>query len=375
MINSELPVRTAPRCPFFGLCGGCSFQDIPYPEGQIDLKKKKLAELFGREIDITPSPSAYEYRNRMDFVCAFGRIGFRRKGRFNEVVDLTECHLLPIRFQPIFTRIRDTIRELCIPDYDYLTHQGYLRYVVLRVAANTKDLMASFVTASDDDKIRPVMEAALAAGATSVHHLVHAGLSDISYAPIHCTLGNPAILEKIGSKTYRMGPNTFFQNNAVLAENLFDIVKSNVSGRVLDLFCGAGAISLYVADRAEKVLGIEREGESIRFAMENRELNSISNAEFLCQDAGEWLKTGPEPNAFQTLIIDPPRSGLGGKIAKRIAKREFEKIIYVSCNPNSFKDDLTFLGDKYRLEELLAFDMFPQTPHIETVGILKKTQI
>lgn len=372
MSDDAPPLRTAPRCPYFGLCGGCSFQDLPYPEGQISLKQKKLHELFDREIDILPSPIAYEYRNRMDFVSAFGRIGFRRKGRFNEVVDLAECHLLPHRFLPVFTKIRASVREHCIQDYDYLTHKGYLRYVVLRVAAQTNDLMVSFVTATDDEQIRPVMERALEAGATSVHHLVHAGLSDISYAPVHCTLGAPAISEKIGLRTYRMGPNTFFQNNAVLAAPLFDFVKANASGKVLDLFCGAGAISLYIADRAEKILGIEREGESITFAQENKTLNNINNVDFLCMDAGEWLKTGPASGEFQTLIIDPPRSGLGGKIAKRITKRDFQRILYVSCNPNSFKDDMQFLSPTYAIKEIKAFDMFPQTPHVEMVGILEK---
>lgn len=363
--------QTEPRCPYFGRCGGCSFQDIAYPDIQLENKRAHLKELFHQEIEILPSPLAYEYRNRMDFVCAFSKVGFRMRGRFKEVVDLEECHLLNERFLPAFRDLRGAIKQLGIPDFNYINHQGYLRYIVFRLSAHTPDMMINLITASKEDIIVPLAERAQRF-ATSVNWLISDGLADLSCGPVYRTFGKPVIQEKIGSRIYPIGPNTFFQNNAYLAEKLFDCVKSEISGPVLDLFCGVGAISIYIADAAERVLGIEKEEESIRLAKSAAEENGVNNVSFISADAAVWLRENSGNREYPTMVIDPPRAGLGGKTARKIMRLEPEKIIYVSCNPNSFKDDIQFLSGQYALTSLKAFDMFPQTPHVEMVGVLKR---
>ncbi len=362
--------KTVPWCPYFGLCGGCSFQDISYAD-QIEQKKKELKSIFGFDIDVVPSPLEYEYRNRMDFVCAFSKVGFRQRGRFNEVVDLKECHLINKRFIPIFQELRNAINELGIKDFNYLNHQGYLRYIVFRLAAHTPDLMVSFVTSTTDEAILPLIEIAKKR-ASSVNWLISSGLADLSIGPVHKSYNNPFITEKLGKYVYKIGPNTFFQNNAYLAADLFDCVKAEISGPVLDLFCGAGAISIYISGVAEKVFGIEKDDDSIKLANEALATNNISNVSFLSSDASVWLRENSANRDFPTIIIDPPRSGLGGKTARKLMRLEPDKIVYVSCNPKTFRDDMVFLKPKYNLTSLKAFDMFPQTPHVEMVGVFNK---
>ncbi|MBL8026632.1 MAG: 23S rRNA (uracil(1939)-C(5))-methyltransferase RlmD [Fibrobacteres bacterium] len=360
----------APECPHFGFCGGCSYQDIPY-EVQVAEKSAVLEKMIGRAVEVVPSPVAYGYRNRMDFVCAFGRTGFRMRKRYKEVVDLTDCKLLPTRFLPLFLKLKAAIKEHGIETYDYLTHKGYLRYLIFRVAANTDGMLVSFVTASEDEKILPLIEIA-AKEASSVHWLVHEGLADLSFGRIHRTFNEPFITEKIGDISFMIGPNTFFQNNGYLCSKLFDEAKQYVQGRVLDLFCGTGAISLYIASNADTVYGVELVDESIVLAKENARRNGIWNVSFSTADVGEWLKTQRGCRDYDTVVVDPPRIGLGGKICRRLCRMEMERIVYVSCNPATLRDDIQFLSEKFELVSIKGFDMFPQTPHVECVALLVK---
>jgi 23S rRNA (uracil-5-)-methyltransferase RumA len=361
---------TPPRCPHFQTCGGCLYQDIAYPEGQLDIKKKALNSVLGREVEIIPSPRAYGYRNRMDFVCAFSGVGLRARGRHDRVVDVRECHLISERAGQLLRGLKEGIEKYGIQDYDYLKHQGYLRYIVFRMPAHTKDLMVSFITADTSDVIMPLKDLAFQ-NATSVNWLVNNGLADTSFGTVHQFLGQSHFTEQIGGFRFRAGPNTFTQNNAYLTQALFDYIKAHVKEKVLDLFCGMGAISLYVSGQAENVFGIEREQESARFAHENKALNKVENADFVCEDVKKWLMAN-KGREFQTIILDPPRAGIGRKTIKHLLKLPAETIIYVSCNPKTFKEDMVFLQEQYDLQEVRGFDMFPQTPHVEIAGIMAK---
>jgi 23S rRNA (uracil-5-)-methyltransferase RumA len=370
MNNTE---KAEPACPHFGFCGGCLYQDVPY-EVQVANKSKILSEMVGRDVEVVPSPQSYGYRNRMDFVCAFEKIGFRVRKQYKEVVDLTDCKLLPARFLPLFLKIKAAIKQHEIVTYNYLSHKGYLRYVIFRVSANTNDLLVSFVTATEENHIQPLIDIAIEE-ATSVHWLVHEGLADLSYGRIHKTFKEPFMEEKIGEITYSIGPNTFFQNNGFLCAELFNAVKKEVGGVVLDLFCGTGAISLYIASSVETVFGVELVSEAIDFAKTNAVRNGITNATFLAADVGEWLKTQRGCADYKTVVVDPPRIGLGGKICRRLKRMEMDKIVYVSCNPSTLRDDIAFLSEKFEVVSAKGFDMFPQTPHIECVAVLKKKTI
>jgi len=364
--------REMPRCAHFGECGGCAFQDLAYLSTQVPRKAQMLSEAFGLPVKVVPSPGDYEYRNRMDFVCAFGKVGLRMKGSFRKVIGIGHCHLVPARVSHLLERLRRAAAENAIPDYDYLRQEGYLRYIVIRAAHFTPDLLVSFVTAARDERILPLVKAAKGL-ATSIHWLFNDGLADQSFGEIVKFFGKDHLEEKIGPITFQLGPNTFFQNNPALMVNLIGHIQSLVRGKVLDLFSGMGAISLSVAQGVESVLGVEQVSESVEFAEKNAARNGIKNAEFLCSGVREWLITQRENvGAFDTVIVDPPRSGFGKKIARKIVRLVPERLIYVSCNPKTFLLDFKELQEGYKIKEVLGFDMFPQTPHVELVALLTR---
>ncbi|OGJ89113.1 MAG: 23S rRNA (uracil-5-)-methyltransferase RumA [Candidatus Raymondbacteria bacterium RifOxyA12_full_50_37] len=357
------------RCSHFPLCGGCAYQDLPYPQGQIGQKEEVLKRLFGFSVPVADSPIAFEYRNRMDFVCAFGKIGLRERGKFYKVVDIEHCHLVHPKVSEALRAIREWLRQGDIKDHDYLKHMGYLRYIVCRVTQFTDDLMISFVTANEEPHIVPIMEKTCSI-ATSVNWLVNDTLSETSFGRIVQSMGKGYFTEKIGGLLYRAGPNTFFQNNAHVAGKILEHITPFVSGNVADLFCGVGTLSLVLASHCIHVTGVESEAESIRFAHENARENNVANCSFVCSPVKEWLATTTE--SFDTFVCDPPRSGMGNKIIKKILKLAPQSIVYVSCNPKSFADDMRFFSDAYALQDLQGFDMFPQTPHVELAALFKR---
>jgi 23S rRNA (uracil-5-)-methyltransferase RumA len=375
-LRDEHP-KVHPKCLHFGHCGGCYLQDISY-EDQLRMKLAFLKELFENRFElegiVVPSPQPFYYRHRMDFVCAFGNIGLRRRGNYAEVVDLHECHLISQRAFDLLRFIKERVREYGIRDYDFLEHQGFLRYVVLREAKFTDELMVILTAASPPDvrqreKLIQLLEE-IAAQAESVYWLRHEGLRDHSYGEPVRNLSSPHIIEKIGSCQFIIKPDVFFQSNPLLVWKTYEDIKEHVYGRVLDLYCGIGTISLYISGACEHVTGVELMGSSVQTARESAELNGIENVRFHVEDVGEYLK---RDERFDVIVVDPPRPGLSRKIIKRIKRIGPDRIVYMSCNPVTQFEDLKRLCDEYEPERpIRAYDMFPQTYHVETLAILKR---
>ncbi len=375
-LRDEYP-KVDPTCSHFGRCGGCYMQDISY-EDQLRMKLSFLRELFEDRFElegiVIPSPQPLYYRHRMDFVCAFGRIGLRRRGNYAEVVDLSECHLISQNAFDLLRFIKGRVSELGIKDYDFLEHQGFLRYVVLREAKFTDELMAIFTSASPPDvgqreKLAQLLEETLGR-AESVYWLRHEGLSDHSYGEPILNLGAPHIIEKVGPYRFTIKPDVFFQSNPLLIWKAYEDIKEWIYGRVLDLYCGIGTISIYISDACDHVTGVEIADSSVQAARENARLNGIENVRFYASDVGEYLKRDVR---FDVIVVDPPRPGLSRKIIKRIKRIGPDRIVYMSCNPVTQFEDLKRLCDEYELERpIRAYDMFPQTYHVETLAILKR---
>ena len=369
-----------PRCAHFGECGGCSLQDISY-EDQLDLKSRFLGELFDDQFELEPqvhpSPQPFYYRQRMDYTCAFSRIGLRKRGDYTEVIELNECYLLSQRAVELLMFIKNRVKELEIQDYDFLEHAGFLRYVVLREAKFTDELMVAFTTANppsalQQERFLQLMEDTLGK-AVSVYWLKHEKLSNHSFGESVKYLGNPHIIERLGAYQFIIKPDTFFQSNPLLIQKAYGDIKENVYGNVLDLYCGAGTISIYVSDICKHVTGVELVKSSIEAAGENTRLNGIENVLFYSDDVAEFLKG---KHRFDVIVIDPPRAGMSKKIIRRIKRIAPQRIVYMSCNPITQLNDLRGLCDDYELERpIRAYDMFPQTHHIETLAVLKKFSI
>ncbi len=356
-----------PRCPYFGSCGGCLFQDIPY-QGQLLLKRDYLNGIFDGllSVDEVRPSGPYRYRNRMDMVTAFGRMGLRRQGSHKQVVDIVSCAIMQERSDSLMKEVRPLVAG--VEDYDYLVHSGYLRYVVFRQAAFTGQCMVNFVVAADDGRIDAVASET-ARMADSVSVILSAGLADLSFGPVLRDVKAGCIAEEFDGVRFRIAPNSFFQSNSAVALSMYRRIRECVKGRVLDLYSGVGAISLFVAPAAETVTGVEEVSEAVSMAGLNRDDNGCGNVSFVCADVRAYLKeAAPE---CDTLILDPPRSGMHPKVIKRINEMRPERIIYMSCNPAAFRLELDSL-EGYRVELFEAYDMFPQTPHVETLALLER---
>lgn len=354
-----------PLCRYFGECGGCMFQDIPY-ENQLMLKREYVNSIFEGISSVEEvAPSApYNYRTRMDMVTAFGKKGLRRSGSYRHVVDIETCAIMQRRSDEMYGQLRSLVEK--IEDYDYLKHEGYLRYIVLRQARFTGELMVNFVVSSPENRfgfeLYDFME-----DVDSSSLILSAGLGDLNYGEIFQTLKKGFITETFDGIDYMITPNSFFQSNSEMALKMYRRILSLTKGRTLDLYSGVGSISLFAASAAESVTGVEVVQEAVDVAERNRENNEIENVNFICGDAGDYVRENH--GNFDTLILDPPRSGMNPKMLKYINGMSPERIIYMSCNPVTCRDDLNML-EGYSVDFLEAYDMFPQTPHVETLTLL-----
>jgi len=356
-----------PECKYFGECGGCMFQNIAY-ENQLLLKKEYVNSIFEgiASVESVAPSTPFGYRTRMDMVTAFGKKGLRRAGSFRHVVDIETCSIMQGRSDEMYGNVRKLVEK--IEDYDYLRHEGYLRYIVLRQARFTGELMVNFVISKPENRfgfeLYDFMEEV-----DSSSLILSEGLGDLNYGEIFQTLKKGFITETFDGIDYMITPNSFFQSNSEMALKMYRKILSLTRGKTLDLYSGVGSISLFAASAAESVTGVEVIQEAVDVAERNRENNEIENVNFICADAGEYIKENA--GKFDTLILDPPRSGMHPKMLKYINTMSPERIVYMSCNPSTCRDDLKML-EGYNVEFLEAFDMFPQTPHIETLTLLTR---
>lgn len=395
--------RTAPPvCRHFGDCGGCEFQDVPYP-AQLEAKRRAFAFiaenvrdhfrekaaperaerlerlLAGDEPAIQPSPRQLGYRQRMDYVFAFGMAGLRRAGRHRQVVDLAECPLLGEAGFAAFRRAGILAREMGIPDYDYMKHVGELRYCVVRRSRNGETL-ASLVSKSPaaEPIVMAILRRLVDEGvATSGHWLLAEGMGDVSFGKPLAHVGAPWIVESMNGVSLRLGPNTFFQSNPDVAEKAYAAIADFCppGGRALDLYSGVGSIALSIAPKAGAVEAVENVPENVLLAQVNRRENAADNVLLVNDDSAAFLRRlADDPGAPRPdlVVVNPPRPGVEGDGMADLARLGPERFAYLSCNPFTLLRNLAELPEEYRLRSLTLYDMFPQTRHFETLALLER---
>jgi len=372
--REQLELVQAP-CEHFGDCGGCSFQDIKYID-QVQLKTNYLKDLFKRDIEVISAKEQYNYRNRMDFVYAFGKLGLRKKGNFREVVEINECKLVPQQFQDLFQKVKTLLKEHNIPSYDFLEHKGFLRYVTFRYAPINNEVMIFFSSTTPTEEQEEAFKkliSDLEKDVTSIYWQINDSITDTSIFPnnpIYFQTGKKEITETIEKTKLSYGPFSFFQNNSQMAEIVFEDIKKEISGEVMDVCCGVGSIGLFVADKAKAITGIEEIQEAINYAKKNKEQNNITNTTFFVDD---MKRLGDHaPLHVDVVIVDPPRAGLGNKVVKKIVEVFPDKIVYMSCNPKTQREDFKGLEEHYEIISMKGYDLFSQTPHVEILAVLKK---
>jgi tRNA/tmRNA/rRNA uracil-C5-methylase (TrmA/RlmC/RlmD family) len=344
----------------------------------------------GDALQIVPSPAPYAYRTRMDYVATKDRFGLRRSGRWNYIVELETCHLIPPHGFAAAHALWVRSRELGLPDYNLRTHEGFLRYLVVRRSPQDTFLIAA-IAAGGAGRYDAEMEslAALALeqpGVVGFHWLCNDTLTDISYGSAVRHWGEHLLPMQVGDRTICIGPNTFFQNNVLLLLPMLDAIREAVNKtlppgpplRVADLYGGVGTIALHLdRERIESVAIVESHGESADLARHNLALNGVDRGagkggiemEVFAADVGDYVQA-QVPGAFDCLVLDPPRTGLGEPVCRELLRLRPQRIVYLSCNPLTQASDVGILSQGYRLTSLRGYDMFPHTPHIETLAVL-----
>ena len=386
------PARVDAPCRHFGVCGGCRFQDLAY-EAQVAEKEKQVRDALiriGRIPDppleqIVPAASVYGYRNKLEYSFSAGEdgaeLGFHRAGRWDEIVDIEECLLTTDLGNAIRLAVRSWAREERLEPYDQATGKGYLRHLVVREGRNTGQALVVLVTAPGDrfetgyfvDVLRRFPEV------RSIHWAINDTPAEQTNLPTKLLWGEEAIEEEILGLRFRVRPSAFLQTNTEMAERLYELARDFAaltgSENVFDLYCGTGTIGLTLARDARAVWGLEISEESIACAIENAELNGIENARFFAGNVGQTLEELVEKaDAPDVVIVDPPRAGLAGKALRRTGALAARRIVYVSCNPTTLASDVQVLRDDYgyRLVRCCPVDMFPHTPHVESVSLLTR---
>jgi 23S rRNA (uracil1939-C5)-methyltransferase len=389
------PQRVDAPCAHFPACGGCRFQDLAY-DAQLAQKQAQVEDALRRlggiadpplEPIVPCEPDVFHYRNKVEY--SFTRtdsgpaLGFHRAGRWDEVLEIERCWLTTELGNGIRDALRDWAREEGLAAYDQPDGTGYLRHLVVREGRNTGQALVQLVTAPGEkfdrgyfvDVLRRFSEV------RSVHWAINDTPAEVTNLPTRLLWGEEAIEEELCGLRFRVRPNAFLQTNTAMAERLYALAADEAaltgSETVYDLYCGIGTIGLTLASRALTVWGVEVSEESVACALENAQLNGVANAAFFAGNVGqsveELRERAGEPDV---VVVDPPRAGLAGKALKQVGRLGAPRVVYVSCNPTTLASDVKVLRDEYgyTLERTTPVDMFPHTPHVESVSLLTRAR-
>ena len=393
--------RVEPQCEHFGTCNGCKMQNINYTQ-QLEIKRKNVVNAFSRiggfsGIEIPPvtgSENIYFYRNKLEFSFSSNRwltkedllkekteknfaLGFHIPNFIDKILDIHKCYLQSDISNNILNFTRDFFKEKNESIYSTKTHEGYLRFLVIRQSPVTDGIMVNLITNGDKSNLIKEFGSLLKSSFPQISTFVNSISSKKSQVAVgdytNTIFGNGYISDNIGEYKFKITPNTFFQTNTLQARKLFEKAAElgafSHDDNVLDLYCGCGAISLFISKYVKKVTGVELYPESIESAIENAALNNVRNCEFTAFDVKDYLKELISGNktGFNKIILDPPRSGLHPKAIEYLLKLEANDIIYVSCNPSTQARDVKLLSGKYNINSIQPVDMFPHTFHIENI--------
>lgn len=388
------PYRVEPRCAFARQCGGCQLQALSY-EKQLEYKTKKVKghlERIGGFSDIPMEPiigmdEPYHYRNKAQFPVGRnkdGKIvtGFYA-GRTHTIIENRDCVLGVPQNKAILDRVIGHMEKYNISPYDETTGKGLVRHILIRFGFFTGEIMVCLIL----NGTRMPKEEKLAEslrelpGMTSITVNVNKTRSNVILGEeIRVLWGQAYITDKIGDISYQISPLSFYQVNPYQTHKLYAkaLEYADLHGEetVWDLYCGIGTISLFLAQKAKFVRGVEIIPAAIENAKENARINGIENVEFFVGKAEEVLPREYKKNGVyaDVIVVDPPRKGCDETLLKTMIEMQPKKIVYVSCDSATLARDLKYLcGEGYRLEKVCAVDQFGNTVHVETVvGLQRK---
>ena len=381
------PERIDPRA----VHPGAPWQVLTY-ERQLAEKEQQVRDALSRiggfdDAPVAPivrAESEWRYRNKLEY--SFGEdedgqlvLGFHRAGRWDLVDDVPDDVLASERINELRERVKAWAREQGLSAYDRRDNGGFLRNLVVREGRRTGQLQVRLVTSTGDFDRDTFVEAAK--DADSILWTASPSVAETTREGKTTQLaGKATIEEELCGLRFRISPAAFFQTNTEMAERLYGIAADAAAltgrERVYDLYCGSGTIALTLAGWAREVWGVEVVESAIADALKNAKLNGVDNAKFFAGDvrtaARPLLEEAGRPDV---IVVDPPRAGLSAKIVRRVIEMEAPRIVYVSCNPTTLAPNARQLVDDggYELKQVTPVDMFPQTPHIESVALLERT--
>lgn len=418
-VTEKSPLETGRTCSLFGLCGGCTYLSLPYEE-QLKVKEEQVKRLLDSVLNkqeeawafegIKGSPKAYEYRNKMEF--SFGdeykdgplALGMHKRGSFYDIVTVADCEIVDADYRLILQTVRDYFAREKVSFFHRMSHEGYLRHLLVRKASRTGEILVALVTTSQDpwqgetavegsldvdalitgfkDLLLSLeQDRKLAGKFAGILHITNDSIADVVQSDrTELLYGQEYFYEELLGLKFKISTFSFFQTNSYSAEVLYQTARDYVGDlggsdkTVFDLYSGTGTIAQLMAPAAGKVIGVEIVEEAVEAAKKNAAANGLDNCEFI---AGDVLKVLDEVEEKPDMIIlDPPRDGIHPKALPKIIAYGVDHIVYISCKPTSLVRDLeVFLENGYRVDKAVAVDQFPWTANIETVVLLSKGEI
>ena len=379
--------RITPDCPYFPRCGGCTYRHIRYEE-ELRLKRQRvqdnLSRIGGSDVtveEILGARDTLRYRNKAQYpVSKDGAVGFYR-ARTHEVIECEHCLLVKPEADAAAETLREYMQSCRIAGYDEKTGRGLVRHLYIRSNAAGESLVCVLVNGDKlpkEDRLVTLLRDACPK-CTGIVLGTNTKKGNVILGDRYRTLwGSDRLEDTLCGKTFRLSVPSFYQVNRIQAERLYAkaIEFAGLTGQetVLDLYCGAGTITLALSDHAKKVLGAEIVPEAIDDARENAARNGVKNAEFFCGDASDVAKKLARENLRPDVItVDPPRKGLAADVVESIAEMQPGRVVYVSCDSATMARDVKRLADLgYTAQRACAVDMFPRADHVETVALLSR---
>ncbi len=385
------PAEIPSSCPHFAMCGGCTYQNLPYEE-QLKLKEAQVKELLDEACitdyeweGIKASPVQFAYRNKMEF--SFGdeykdgplSLGMHKRGSFHDIVNVEQCQIVDEDFRMILKATLEFFKKEKVPYYHRMRHTGVLRHLLVRKAVRTGEILVDLVTTresevADKQWAEVLLSLPLEGEIAGILHTYNDSVADVvKDEGTEILYGQDYFYEELLGLKFKISPFSFFQTNSLGAEVLYETARSYIGDTkdkvIFDLYSGTGTIAQILAPVAKKVVGVEIVEEAVEAAKVNTGLNGLTNCTFW---AGDVLKVIDELGEVPDLIVlDPPRDGVNPKALEKITNFGVERMVYISCKPTSLARDLEMLqGRGYKVEKAVCVDMFPATSHVETVVML-----
>lgn len=390
-IKKASPFRVTAPCPVFDTCGGCQIQHMSY-EGQMTFKQKLVRDAMTRigklpDVPVHPvkgmeNPWQYRNKSQIPFGVQDGKVvaGFYQP-RSHDIADTDTCLIQTPEADAIMVALKKNLVEIGIEPYEEANHRGMLRHVVVRKARATGEIMVVLVTKkkkfAQAQRVIEVIQETVPEVTSIVQNINHEKTNVIFGNETLTLWGKDVIEDRIGDVRFEISARSFYQINPEQTEVLYGqaLKYAQLTGEetVIDAYCGIGTISLFLAQQAEFVMGVEIVPQAIEDAKRNAELNNLTNTLFEAGPAEQviprWYKEG---NKADVLVVDPPRKGCDEQLLHTILKQRPTRVVYVSCNPATLARDLRILEDGgYRTKEVQPVDMFPQTTHVECVAWLE----